>query len=158
MIENTGENSLELEKTYRTTAIVVIIQIVVVLTLVFVAWCGIFKVETNPANTDFTTIWVAVLFIAIGSFVLRRTFFNWERLKNIAVLKGVPGILKTLQRNSVLLGMMAFSVGAIGFVIAILSGNSFDMVRAAVISLVVFLINFPRKKVWKTIISNIDKV
>ena len=158
MNENTGENSLELEKIYRTTALIVIIQIVVVLLFVFAAWFGFFKVETDFSNADFTTVWVAVLFIAIGSFVLRRTFFNWERLKNIAVLKGVPGILKTLQRNSVLLGMLAFSVGAIGFVISLLSGNRFDMFRAAVISLIVFLINFPRKKVWKTIISNIFKV
>lgn len=158
MNENTGENSLELEKTYRTTALIVTIQIVVVLLLVFAAWFGFFRVETDFSNADFTTVWVAVLFIAIGSFVLRRTFFNWERLKNIAILKGVPGILKTLQRNSVLLGMMGLLIAVIGFVIAILSGSSFDMFRAAVISLIVFLINFPRKKVWKTIISNIFKV
>ena len=158
MNENTGENSLELEKTYRTTALIVIIQIVVVLLLVFAAWFGFFKVETNPANTDLTTVWVAVLFVAIGSFVLRRSFLNWERLKNIAVLKGVPGILKTLQRNSVLLGMMSLLIGVIGFVIALSNGSSFDMFRAAVISLIVFLINFPRKKVWKMIISNINKI
>jgi hypothetical protein len=99
-----------------------------------------------------------VLFIAVGTFILRRMFFSWERLKNIALLKGVPGLLRTLQRNSVILGVFALAVAVVGFLISSFSGSSSDMFRAGVIALVVFLINFPRKKVWKTIVSNLEKV
>ncbi|HVE55572.1 MAG TPA: hypothetical protein VNB22_02015, partial [Pyrinomonadaceae bacterium] len=74
------------------------------------------------------------------------------------ILKGVSGLLRTLQRNSVILGIFALVVSFVGFLISSFSGNSSDMFRAGVIALVVFLINFPRKKVWKTIVSNLEKV
>jgi hypothetical protein len=99
-----------------------------------------------------------VLFIAVGTFILRRMFFNWDRLKNIALLKGVTGLLGSLQRNSIILGFFALIAAIVGFLISSFSGSSADMFRAGVISLVVFLINFPRKKVWKTIVSNLEKV
>jgi hypothetical protein len=158
MSENSGENSAELEKRYRTTALIVSAQIFVALLLVVISFFTVSKSETIVDSQDFTTFWVVILFIAIGSFLVRRLFFNWERLKNIALLKGVPGLLRTLQTNSVILGIMAESVAVFGFVIATLSGNSSDMLRAGVISVVVFLINFPRKNVWKKIVSNLEKV
>ena len=158
MNEISSENLTELEKRYRTTFFIVLIQIFVVLILVAVAWFGVFRFETNLTDQDFKTLWVAVLFIAVGTFILRRMFFSWERLKNIVLLKGVPGLLRTLQRNSVILGIFALIVAIVGFLISIFSGNTSDMFRAGVIALVVFLINFPRKKVWKTIVSNLEKV
>ena len=158
MNEISNENLTELEKRYRTTFFIILGQIFVVLILVLASWFGVFRGEANHSDQDFTTHWVAVLFIAVGTFILRRMFFNWERLKNIAVLKGVSGLLRTLQRNSVILGVFALIVAVLGFVIASFSGNSSDMFRAGVIALVVFLINFPRKKVWKTIVSNLEKV
>ncbi len=158
MNEISSENLTELEKRYRTTFFIVLIQIFVVLLLVAVSWFGVFKVGTNLSDQDFSTLWVAVLFIAIGTFILRRMFFSWERLKNITLLKGVSGLLRTLQRNSVILGIFALIVAIIGFLISSFSGNTSDMFRAGVIALVVFLINFPRKKVWKTIVSNLEKV
>lgn len=158
MSEISGENLSKLEKRYRTTVFIILAQIFFALILVLSSWVFVPKVEINLSQQDFTTLWVAVLFIAIGSFVLRRLFFNWERLKNIAVLKDVSGLLVTLQTNSVILGIMAEIVAIVGVMIAAFSGNSSDMFRAGVIALVVFLINFPRKSVWKKIVSNLEKV
>ena len=158
MSEISGENLATLEKRYRLTFLIFLTQICAVLILVVVAWIWLPKIETSLASRDLTALWVGILFIAIGSFVLRRLFFNWERLKNIVLLKGVPGLLGTLRTNSVILGLMAEIIAIIGFLIALLSGNSSDMLRAAAISTVVFLINFPRKSVWKKIISNLEKV
>jgi hypothetical protein len=153
-----NENLTELEKRYRTTVFIVLAQIFVVLFLVVFGGLFVSKIAVNLSEQDFTTLWVAVLFIAIGSFILRRMFFSWERLKNITVLNGVSGLLGTLQRNSVILGAFAVVVGVLGFAISVFSGSGADMFRAGVIALVVFLINFPRKKVWKTIVSNLEKV
>jgi ABC-type uncharacterized transport system permease subunit len=158
MNEITGENLTELEKRYRRAVFIVLAQVFAVLVLIFVSWLFAPKIETNLSNQDLTTIWVAVLFIAIGSFILRRMFFSWERLKNIGILKGVPRLLRTLQRNSVILAVLALVVAFLGFLLAAFSGNSWDMFRAGVIALVVSLINFPRKKIWKTIVSNLEKV
>ncbi|HVE55541.1 MAG TPA: hypothetical protein VNB22_01855, partial [Pyrinomonadaceae bacterium] len=82
MNEISNENLTELEKRYRTTFFIILIQIFVVLILVLASWFGVFRLETNLKDQDFTTLWVAVLFIAVGTFILRRMFFNWERLKN----------------------------------------------------------------------------
>lgn len=158
MNEISVENLAELEKRYRTTVFIILAQIFFVLILTLIAFLGVFRVEVNSANLDFTTLWIGVLFIAVGTFILRRMFFNWERLKNIAILKGVSGVLATMQRNSVILGAMAEIVAVMGFLISIFSQNSGDMFRAAAISLVVFLINFPRKKIWKMVISNLGKL
>lgn len=158
MSEIPNENLTELDKRYRTTVFIVLGQIFVVLFLILAAWLLVTKIQINISDQDFTTLWVAVLFIAIGSFIMRRLFFSWERLKNAGLLKGIPGVLSMLQRNSIILSFFAVVVALLGFLITTFSGNSADMFRAGAIALVVFLINFPRKKVWKTIISNLGKV
>lgn len=155
---NSDENLPELEKRYRTTVLIILAQIFVVLFLVAASFLLALQVETSLSEQDYTTLWVGVLFIAVGSFILRRMFFTWERLKNVAILKGISGVLGTLQRNSIILSVFGLLVGIVGFLLSIFSGSSFDMLRAGAIALVVFLINFPRKKVWKTIVSNLEKV
>lgn len=158
MSEISNENLTELEKCYRTTVLIILAQIFVVLFLISAAFFWTFRIETNLSEQDYLTLWVGVLFIALGSFILRRMFFNWERLKNISLLKGIPGVLRNLQRNSIILSVFALMVGIIGFMISTFTGNDFDLLRAGSVALVVFLINFPRKKVWKTIIENLGKV
>jgi hypothetical protein len=155
MNEISAENLAELEKRYRTTAFIVLGQIFVTLVLVVAAWFVAPSAESTLSSESLTTLWIAMLFIAIGTFLLRRLFFNWERLKNIALLKGVGGVLATLQRNAVILGALAEIVAIMGFLISTLSGNSSDMLRAGTIALVVFLVNFPRKGVWKKVVSNL---
>lgn len=155
---NSNENLPELEKRYRTTVLIILAQIFVVLFLVAASFLFAFQVDTNLSEQNYTTLWFGVLFIAVGSFILRRMFFTWDRLKNVGILKGVSGVLGTLQRNSIILSIFGLLVGIVGFLLSIFSGSSFEMLRAGAIALVVFLINFPRKKVWKTIVSNLERV
>jgi hypothetical protein len=152
-----NENLSELEKRYRTTVLIILAQVFVVLFLCLASLLLPVKIENSLTGQDFSTLWIAVLFIAVGSFILRRMFFGWERLKNVSLLKGIGGVLGTLQRNSVILSVFGLLVGVIGFIISSFTGNGSDMLRAGAIALVVFLINFPRKKVWKTIVSNLEK-
>jgi hypothetical protein len=154
----TNENLLELEKRYRMTILTVFAQILVTIILTVAAWVVVNKTEISPSEQTMTTLWVAILFIAGGSFVLRRLFNGWDRLRNAALLNGVSGVLGLLQKNAVILGAFAEIISIIGFVITVFSGNSSDMFRSVAIALVVFFINFPRKKVWKTIVSNLQEV
>ena len=158
MNEISNENLAELNRRYRTTVFIVLGQLFVVLFLIIAAWLLAPKINVNLSEQDFTTLWVGVLFIAVGSFILRRLFFSWERLKNVGLLKGVAGVLGTLQRNSIILSFLGVAIAVVGFSIAAISGNSADMLRAGAVALVVFLINFPRKKIWKTVVSNLGKV
>jgi hypothetical protein len=85
----------------------------------------------------------------------RRFFYSWERLKNVKLLRGPDGLLQTLQMNAILLGAISEFVAILGFVITIMSGSVYDMVRAEAVALITFLINFPRKSVWSRIVESL---
>lgn len=158
MNDVSADNLSLLERRYRTTVVILLAQIFVTLILIAAAQFTVSMGQANVSQQSLTTLWVAVLFIAVISFMLRRMFFGWERLKNIAILKGVPGLLGSLQTNSLILGGLAVTIAVIGLMIATFSGNSFDMLRAAAIALIVFLFNFPRKNVWKKIVANLESI
>jgi hypothetical protein len=151
------ENRAEFEKRYRTAAIIGLAQIAVTVILAFAAWFVVSRTEVSESSESVTTLWVAILFIAIGSFVVRRLFFGWDRLRNAALLGGIPGLLRTLQTNSLILGGFAEAIAVIGFVITMFTGSSYDLFRAAAIALIVFIITFPRKKVWKTVVVSLQE-
>lgn len=159
MTEISAETKVELEKRYRTAAFLIFAQIASLLLLVVLAFV-LAKSENGRQISDNTrwTLWVAALFAALGSFIIRRMLYRWDRLRDISLLKGISGLIKTLSVNSILLASMAEIVAVIGFVISILTGDAFEMVRAAIIALVVFIINFPRKSIWEKIVKNLENV
>ena len=158
MAEISAENRTELEKRYRTAAFVVIAQILTTLGLIVVAFFVAQTSESSATSQSILALWIIVLFIAVGAFVLRRILFSWERLKNTALVKGVPGLLQTLQTNSILLSSLGEIIAIIGFLVATLGGNKWDMFRVGTIALIVFLANFPRKSNWKKIVANLEKI
>lgn len=159
MTEISAETKIELEKRYRTAAFLFFAQIATLALFVALAFI-LAKPENAGQISDNTrwTLWVAALFAALGTFIIRRMLYRWERLRDIALLKGVSGLIKTLFVNSMLLAAMAEIVAVIGFIISTLTGDAFEMLRAAIIALVVFLINFPRKSIWEKIVKNLENV
>lgn len=158
MNEISPEIRSELEKRYRIASYVVIAQIVVTLVLIAAAWIIAQGSENDITSSSLFTLWITILFIALGSFLLRRTLFSWTRLNNIAILKGIPGLLQTLQINAILLGSLGEIIAVIGFLVTTLSGNKWEMFRAGAVAMIVFLANFPRKSVWKKIVANAKTV
>jgi hypothetical protein len=153
-----SENTLQnLQKRYRTTAIIILAQIFTALVLIAIAWFFPFNANSNIPPSSVTALWVAVIFIALGSFVLRRALFSWEKLKNTALLKGISGLIASLQMNAIILSAFGELIAIIGFVITVLSGNRFEMLRAGVVALIVFLINFPRQTIWEKIVANLEE-
>lgn len=148
----------QLEKRYRVTAFVVLAQIVFTVALIPIAWFLAVNTENAVTQTSLNSLWVAILFIALATFVLRRALFRWERLKDVVLLKGIDGLLATLQVNAIILGAMAEIIAIFGFLIATLGGVKYDMFRAAVVALVVFLINFPRKSIWEKVVANLQRI
>lgn len=152
------ENLKELETRYRTTSIVVGVQIASTILLIFVAWFLSARTDNAIQPSAVSALWMSVLFIAIGTFVVKRFLFSWERLKNIALLKGLKKLIAALQINTIILCSFAQIIAVIGFLVATLTGDKFEMFRAGAVALIVFLINFPRKSVWKKIAANLEKV
>ena len=158
MQENSLNNSVELEKRYRLSAIIVGAQILSVILLIVIAWVVIANSDNAMDAKSQSTVWFFILFVAIGSFLVRRFLFNWDRLKTTAVLKGIPAVLQTLQTNAIMLGALGEIVAVMGFILATMSGNSWEMFRAGAVAMVVFLANFPRKATWKKIVYNLEKI
>ena len=159
MEEISAENGIELDKRYRITTLIVGAQITFSVVLAILAWIGLGNIAfSNAAGQFLTPLWVLILFVAVGAFLLRRVLFKWEKLKEIALLKGISGVFSALQRNSILLGSLAEAIAVIGFVISAINGNKTDALRAVGVALIVFFINFPRKSVWKKIVSGMEKV
>jgi hypothetical protein len=155
----TGTNNSQLlDQRYRTTAMVVGAEIFISLALVVVAWFVISYSYNDISDQALYAIWLTILFVAAGSFILRRAMFSWERLKNATLLKGVSGLFDTLQANTILLGMLGVVIAILGFLAAALSGNKVEMLRAGAISLIVFLMIFPRKSIWRKILAAAEKL
>ncbi|MCD9187632.1 MAG: hypothetical protein LUM44_14530 [Pyrinomonadaceae bacterium] len=159
MTEISAETRVELEKRYRTAAFLIFAQIASLLILVVLAFVLV-KPENGGQTSDSTRwmLWVAALFAALSSFIIRRMLYRWDRLRDLSLLQGISALIKTLSVNSIILASMAEIVALVGFVISILTGDAFEMVRAAVIALVVFIINFPRKSIWEKIVKNLENV
>jgi hypothetical protein len=116
--------------------------------------------RTEPVidSANLMAMWILIIFIAAGALVVRRFFYSWERLKNTKLLRGWDGVLATLQTNAILLGAISEFIAILGFVIAMLSGSFFDMLRAEAVALITFLINFPRKSVWNRIAASLSNI
>ncbi len=155
MAEVSAANRTEFEKRYRTTAMIVIAQILMTLGLIAAAFFVARTSEASATSQSIFGLWIIILFIAVGAFILRRILFKWERLSNTVQESGIAGLLQTLQTNTILLGSIAEIIAVIGFLIAVF-GDKWDMFRVGVIALVVFMAIFPRKLQWKKIVAGLE--
>lgn len=152
------QNQKELDNRYKTTAIIVGVQIFSTILLIIIAWFLAARTDNSITQEAASALWIMVLFIAIGTFVMRRFLFSWERLKSVALLKGIRKLISTLQTNTIILCAFAEIIAIIGFLVATLNGNKYEMFRAGAVALIVFLMNFPRKSIWEKVVVNLEKV
>ncbi len=158
MDEISPENLAELEKRYRTSAIIYTVQIITAVILTIVGYFYAGQSENTVSVNSLMPLWILILFLAVGTFLLRRVLYKWERLKNLTLLKGIDCLFKALQTNSIVLGALGEAIALIGFLIAAFGGVRADMVRAGIVALIVLLINFPRQSLWEKITASLEKV
>ncbi len=147
----------ELGKRYQTTSLIVVGQIIATLILIAVSWLIAPRIDLDITQQTTDALWIFIVLTAVGVFLLRRILFNWAKLRNINLTKGVKGLIATLQTYTILLGTLTVVIAIVGFLISVMTGNKFEMFRAGAIALVVFLVIFPRKKMWETIVSGLNK-
>lgn len=152
------ENQKELNNRYKTTSIIVGVQIISTLLLIAVAWFLAARTDNAITENATSALWIVVLFIAVGTFAIRRFLFSWDRLKTTALINGIQKLISTLQVNTIILCAFAEIIAIIGFLVATLNGNKYEMLRAGAVALIVFLMNFPRKSVWEKIVANLEEV
>ncbi len=152
------ENLADLETRYRTTVIIFAAQILSSVILTLVALFLAPKTNDSISPDLLRTLWIVIIFIAVGTFILRRFFLRWDRLRDIALLKGIKGLLKTLQTNAIILSVFVETIVIIGLIVTFLSGDKYEILRAGFVALILFAINFPRKKVWEKIVLGLQEI
>lgn len=101
-------------------------------------------------------LWIAVLVFGLGAFAFRRTRFNAVRLQDVAALQGVTGLLATLYGTTVLVAYIGGAIALMGFIITILTGNKYDMLRAGGVAFIVLLYSYPVRSAWKRVVHGIE--
>ena len=100
-------------------------------------------------------LWIAILVFGLGAFVLRRTKFAAMRLKDIAALKGMSGLLKTLQDTTVQVASIGGAIGLMGFMLVILSGDWTYTLRAIGVSIIVLFYGYPFRSAWERVVRQL---
>ena len=145
------QQQIELDSRSKQTMLIYWSQVAVIVVLTALAWFGNGQAIADVPQTLPTVLWIVLLVIAISAFLMRRVMFSPQVLRDAATLKGASGIVKNLQFKAILFAALGETVAVIGFVISLLTGDKYDMLRAAAIALIVFFISFPRKKGWQAL-------
>lgn len=143
------QKQIELDSRYNRTVLVFWAQVATTVILTVIAWFIAGQTGTGVPQTLPNVLWIVLLVIAIGAFLLRRVMFNPQVLRDTATMKGAVGVIKNLQFKTILISALGETIALIGFVISLMSGDKYDMLRAAAVALIVFFISFPRKKGWQ---------
>jgi Na+-translocating ferredoxin:NAD+ oxidoreductase RnfD subunit len=143
----------DLERSHAAAARVV--SLVFMLTLVLAALALFLaprlKLGANPVNAN--TLLFIILFLGLGSVVFRRTKFSPMRLQDIAALRGVRGLLDTLQRTTIYVALIGGLIALLGFAFALLTGDGTNMLYPGVIAVAVLLYSYPRRAAWSAVVK-----
>src|SRR5437762_13272228 len=125
------EVQTELERRHRKASTLVLAFVVLDLMLVVIAYFAAIRLYRPGAPSTIMGLWIAVLVFGLGAFVLRRTRFAAMRLKDIAALRGISGLLKTLEGTTIQIAFIGGAIALMGFMVTILTADWTNMLRAA---------------------------
>jgi hypothetical protein len=152
MTPNSASIQTELVRRHRTAALVVAGFLILDVALVLIAVFFGDRLFRPGDRSLIMALWIAVLVFGLGAFAIRRTRFSPMRLQDIAAVKGVPGLLKTLEGTTIQLACLGGAIGLMGFVIMILRGDWTDMLRAGGVSAIVLFYCFPFRSGWERVV------
>ena len=100
---------------------------------------------------------IGILFLGLGAIVYRRTKFNALRLQTVASLRGVSGLLTTLQKTTVLLSLLGGVIAIIAFAITVLTGDRRRYDLVGLVAIVVLIYCYPRRAAWQSVVKKIEE-
>jgi hypothetical protein len=158
MTQATENTQDELIRRHRAAVMVVSGFILLTLLLVAIAFAWhekLYKPMGDPSLPGILRI--TILFFGLGAIVLRRTRFAAMRLQDIAALRGISGLLKTLQGTTVQVAMLALAIALMGFIGTILTNNEYEMLRGGLVAIAVLLYCYPRRSAWQRVVRGISE-
>ncbi|MCS6873917.1 MAG: hypothetical protein N2Z23_10800 [Pyrinomonadaceae bacterium] len=150
-------NAKGFEEIYNRTVVVTLALLFSIIMFVSISWIVDFSHSEIPFELEIA-LWALIVLLAVGVLLLRRFFFSWDRLKAIATSEGADYLLAELQKKTILLAIIAEAITLVGFIIVVLTGNKSSILRAAAVSLILFVMIFPRKSLWGKVVSAAEKL
>jgi hypothetical protein len=141
----------ELSRRHRTATMFVLGFLVLDVVLLAIAYVAADRLFRPRDPSLIMGLWIAILVFGLGAFVLRRTRFAAMRLKDITALKGISGLLQTLQVTTVQVACIGGAIGLMGFMLVILSGDWTFTLRAVGVSIIVLIYGFPFRSTWERV-------
>ena len=152
MAQTSESIQVELVRRHRMAAMIVGALLGLTLALVgiaFVASESLFR----PGDPQLAmALWITILIFGLGSFVLRRARFQTMRLQDIAALRGLSGLLATLQGTTIQIAFIGGAIALMGFIVTIMTGNKYDMLRAGGVAVIVLLYSYPQRSTWQRVL------
>jgi len=102
-------------------------------------------------------LWIAILVFGLGAFVLRRTKFSAMRLKDIAAIKGMSGLLQTLQKTTIQVASIGGAIALMGFMLTILTGDWTNMLRSGGVAAIVLFYCYPFRSAWERVVIQLRR-
>jgi hypothetical protein len=143
------EAQAEVASRYKAAATTVgglFISTVLLSVVAFVARPYLIEKPPNPPLD--IAVRLLVLAFGLGAIVWRRNKFSAMRLQDIAGLQGVSGLVRTLEKTTIQIAVLAEAVATIGFITTLVTGNELYTYWSGAIAAVVLVYCFPTKASW----------
>ncbi|HEX8748898.1 MAG TPA: hypothetical protein VF717_17115 [Pyrinomonadaceae bacterium] len=149
----------ELVRRHRLAAMVTRAFLVLTVALIAVAFTGraprVGSGNPDPVLVAFLRIGIVVL--GVGAVTLRRTRFAAMRLQDIAALRGISGMLATLQNTTVQVAALGGLISILGFFLMMLTADPSNMVFIGIAALAVLIYCYPRRAAWQRVVHGIQQ-
>jgi hypothetical protein len=157
MSQNSESTQAELARRHRTAAFVVGAMLGLTIALVAIAFVSSETLHRPGDPSLAMALWISILIFGLGSFVLRRTRFQAARLQDIAALRGISGLLASLQSTTIQIAFIGGAIALMGFMVTLMTGRYGDMIRAGGVAAIVLLSAFPQRSVWQRLASSVEQ-
>jgi len=146
--------SMRVDAAYRVG-----LMVVVVVMLSLVGYVGACSIITSGGQSGGTAaripVYVAALFIALGSIALRRAQMRWLRLSTVAEVRGAEGLIRHLLNTTIILAALAEVIGLLGLVLCFSGGVIRDSLIMGAVAFLIVLPVFPRRQVWEKAVADL---
>ncbi len=146
---NAETTKAELVRRHKAAATTVLALIVATILLCAVALVieGLLVDRQNPVLD--MALRITILILGLGAIALRRTRFSAMRLQDIGGLEGASGLLRTLERTTLLVALLGAGTVTMGFLATLATGNSFYTYGAGLVGLAILLYAYPIRRGWE---------
>jgi hypothetical protein len=151
MSQSVESSQEELSRRHRLTVVAIFATLGLTLVLMVVGYLHKYPLILAQA------LWVAIATCGLGSVALRRTKFSNTRLQDISVLRGITGLLATLQNTTLFLAFLGAAIVVMGFITTMMANDWIHIRNAGVIAIGVMLYSYPTRASWQRLVDGIER-